>query len=271
MVANGCGKPPSAIGERRLQVGNRTGLFVLSIPSHYDPARRYPLGFAFHGRNRNHLNCQQTDCTGVQSVMGEQAVLVYPQSMREPLDRSDSGWEWPTELDDNVRFFDAVLAQVESELCIDERRIFLTGSSSGGTFANLLGCRYGDRLLAIAPVSGGWSDVGECRGSPAALVMHGIDDPHVPIARGFLARASYAERASCSATTTPIQEAMHDEVRKARDASPSVEVAKCVDYLGCAAGHPLRWCEHSYGGYDGSTHGWPPVGGQLVWDFVSRL
>ena len=27
----------------------------------------------------------------------------------------------------------------------------------------------------------------------------------------------------------------------------------------------------SYGGYDGSTHGWPPVGGQLIWDFVKGL
>ena len=34
---------------------------------------------------------------------------------------------------------------------------------------------------------------------------------------------------------------------------------------------PPGWCEHSEGGYDNSTHGWPRVGGQLVHDFTASL
>ena len=45
----------------------------------------------------------------------------------------------------------------------------------------------------------------------------------------------------------------------------------CAVYQGCDAGLPVTWCEHSEGGYDGSTHGWPLFGGQQVWDFVSAL
>jgi polyhydroxybutyrate depolymerase len=268
---SGCGKPARKLGERRVRVGDRTGAFIVSVPSGYDPQRRYPLGFAFHGRNRNHVDCQKTDCTGIQSVIGEQAVLVYPQSMREPIDSQQGGWEWPTERDDNVRLFEAVWAEIERDFCIDDQRVFLTGTSSGGTFANLLGCRYAKRLLAVAPISGGWTDPAACAESSAALVIHGIDDPHVPIARGELARDSYQQRSSCSATSLPSANEMHAAVRQARDAKPSIETVKCVDYQGCSAKKPLRWCEHSYGGYDGSTHGWPPVGGQLVWDFVARL
>jgi len=269
--ARGCGKPHGAVGERRLKVGGRTGLFIVSVPSSYDASHHYPLGFAFHGRNRNHVNCQQGDCAGVQSVMGEHAVLVYPQSLREPLDREDGGWEWPTERDDNARFVEAVWSQVQDEFCVDDERTFLAGSSSGGAFAHWLACLHGDRLLAVAAVSGGWPDATTCTGTPAALVLHGIDDPHVPIARGILARESYQQRSGCSASTAPNLDGMHAEVRKARDATPKVETAECVDYQGCAAHQPVRWCEHSYGGYDGSTHGWPPVGGQLIWDFVSKL
>jgi poly(3-hydroxybutyrate) depolymerase len=269
--STGCGKPAGALGERRLEVQGRPGLFIVSIPSTYDASRPYPLGFALHGRNRNHRNCQEGDCAGVQSVMGEQAVLVYLQSLREPLEREDSGWEWPTERDDNLRFFDAVLERVGAELCIDERRVFVSGGSSGGTFANWLGCRYGDRLLAVSAVSGGFLEGERCVGAPPALLIHGIDDPHVKIERGVLARDSYASLAGCNAESQPPLAQMHASIRQARDATPSVERAECVDYVGCAAKSPLRWCEHSYGGYDGSTHGWPPVGGQLIWDFVSRL
>jgi hypothetical protein len=49
-----------------------------------------------------------------------------------------------------------------------------------------------------------------------------------------------------------------------------VEDVGCVDYQGCSAA-PVRWCEHSYGGYDNSTHGWPPVGGELFWEFAQGL
>jgi len=31
------------------------------------------------------------------------------------------------------------------------------------------------------------------------------------------------------------------------------------------------WCEHSEGGYDGTTHGWPLFGGDQIWAFVSGL
>ncbi len=271
LPTSGCGKPPGKAGERRLRVGERTGLMTISLPRAYDPQRRYPLGFAFHGRNRDHVDCQRIDCAGVQSVMGERAVLVYLRSLREPDSSRESGWEWPTERDDNTRFFEAAWAQVESELCIDSQRVFLTGTSSGGAFANWLGCLHGEKLLAIAPVSGGWPAPSTCPGAPAALVIHGIDDPHVPPERGSLARDSYRERSRCAADMQPALDALHAKVRKARDASPSVETVECVDYRGCAERSPLRWCEHSYGGYDGSTHGWPPVGGQLVWDFVSKL
>ena len=64
---------------------------------------------------------------------------------------------------------------------------------------------------------------------------------------------------------------MHADVRAARDAQPTLEKSGCVDYQGCGAGSAIRWCEHSYGGYDGSTNGWPPNGGKLIRDFVTAL
>ena len=49
------------------------------------------------------------------------------------------------------------------------------------------------------------------------------------------------------------------------------ETYECADYMGCPGGLSVRWCEHSEGGYDGSTHGWPTFGGDAVWEFVQSL
>jgi hypothetical protein len=45
----------------------------------------------------------------------------------------------------------------------------------------------------------------------------------------------------------------------------------CAAYQGCAPGPDVVWCEHSEGGYDGSTHGWPLFGGRQIRDFVWTL
>jgi poly(3-hydroxybutyrate) depolymerase len=267
----GCNQAPGVTGERKMPVKTRTGLYIVSLPAEYDKIKPYPLGFAFHGRNRNHENCQESDCAGFQSVMKDEAVLVYMQSLREPLDAETSGWESAAEREDNAKFFELVLAELKANYCVDERRVFAAGTSSGASFSNLLGCRYGDQLLALAPVAGGLPESKDCKGAPAAVVIHGIDDPQVPLTAGEAALHNHVARAKCADSTVPPLANMHAEIRAKRDAKPSVEDAKCVDYQGCAAASPIRWCEHSYGGYDGSTHGWPAVGGRLIWDFVKGL
>lgn len=254
-------------GERGLEIAGYDGRYYVRIPFPYDPSTRYPLGFAFHGSNRNHFNCHEGDCYGFQSELGQHAVLVYMQSLRTPPDAEEGGWN--DALDDNVAFFEAVLEAMKSDFCIDETRVFVAGTSSGAIFSNVLACRLGDRLLAAAPVAGSLPE-SDCKGTPAILAIHGVDDPHVPFADGEAARDFFAARSGCSASTEPPLETVHAEIRAKRDADPSVEATACADYQDCTAA-PVRWCEHSYGGYDGSTHGWPPDGGQLIWDFIQSL
>jgi poly(3-hydroxybutyrate) depolymerase len=264
---SGCGNAITE-GDRTLPIAGFEGRYYVSLPANYDPSTRYPLGFAFHGDGRNHFDCRDPDCYGFQGVIGQQAVLVYMQSLRDPPDGVEGGWG--DARDDNVAFFEAVLDAVTAELCIDDQRVFVAGTSSGAIFANVLGCRLGDRLLAVAPVAGSTPETGDCAGTPAALVVHGVDDPHVTFEKGQAARDFYAARNGCSSSTEPPIATVHDDVRAKRDTDPTVEATACVDYADCSSA-PVRWCEHSYGGYDDSTHGWPPDGGQLIWDFVQGL
>jgi poly(3-hydroxybutyrate) depolymerase len=248
----GCGMAPPTDGVLSIDVEGQAGEYVLSIPDGYDPMTPYPLGFAFHGRNRTGPNCHDGDCAGFQSVMENDAVLVYMTSL------GGTGWEGDGEREINVAFFEALRAQLEATLCIDTSREFVAGTSSGAHFTNVLGCRFGDSLIAISPVAGYLPET-ECVGQPAALVIHGVLDGSFDA--GVTARDFWRDNSGCTSDTVPTIEEVHASV------TATMETHGCAEYQGCSGGQ-VTWCEHSEGGYDGSTHGWPLFGGQAIWDFV---
>lgn len=251
----GCGLANPASGMLTIDVAGQSGQYVVSIPAAYDPMKPYPLGFAFHGSGRTGPDCQAGDCAGFQTVMQDKAVLVYMTALNGP------GWD---DFDTNSAFFSTVLDHMLASYCIDPGRVFAAGTSSGAHFSNVVGCRFGDRLLAIAPVAGYLPET-NCVDRVAALVIHGVYDSHVPFSEGETARDFWAMRNHCSTTTAPPIADVHAMVT----ATP--ESHGCAVYQGCDAGLPVTWCEHSEGGYDGSTHGWPSFGGQAIWDFVSAI
>jgi len=255
----GCGRAAPATGALTLSVGSDTLQYIVSIPADYDPSRPYPLGFGLHGANRTHADCQASDCAGFQSVMEDDAILVYTRSVAP-------GWQDSNEIRDrNLALFTAVLDRMLAEYCVDSGRVFVAGTSSGATFSNILGCALGDRIRAVFPVAGGLPSRAACVGTPAALVIHGVDDPHVLFSYGEDARDAYRAANGCTSETEPAIAGLHDRVVATRESH------ECADYVGCDAGLPVRWCEHSEGGYDGSTHGWPMFGGAAIWEFVSTL
>lgn len=258
----GCGKAGPPAGNLTIDVQGQMGTYVLSIPSNYNPDTPYPVGFAFHGRGNTGPQCQTRDCLGFQSVMKDVAVLVYMTSL------NGTGWEHVgapnDELEINVAFFSAVRQKINDSYCVNDNRVFVAGTSSGASFTNILSCRFGDKLLAAAPVAG-TASVQNCKGPVAALVIHGYKDSHVPFTEGEAERDFHLMQNHCTSTAVPPVSQIHASVV----ATP--ESHQCASYQGCAPGFPVTWCEHSEGGYDGTTHGWPTFGGQQIWDFVKGL
>lgn len=82
--------------------------------------------------------------------------------------------------DESIEFdyFEKVHEAVRQSLCIDERRVFASGSSSGSWLSNLLACKYaGDILRGTATHTGGLPD-GDCNDQPfAGLWLHDLNDP----------------------------------------------------------------------------------------------
>lgn len=255
----GCGKASPGPGPAALDVDGTSAHYILSLPPTYDGRTVYPLVFGLHGRNRTDRDCKDTDCRGLQSELGAKAVIVYMKSL------GGTGWEHPEELELNVKFFQRMLSQVRQSSCVDENRVFVAGTSSGANFANILACRFGDEIRGVIPVAGRMPETEGCKGPVAALLIHGVDDDKITLPQGSAARDQYRTWSSCSDRSTPPVPALHARVAKTRESH------ECAEYAGCAPRSPVVWCEHSEGGYDGSTHGWPNFGGEAIADFIARF
>ncbi len=86
------------------------------------------------------------------------AIVVYPQGLPTPGSLVDptgkeSGWQATAgaQGDRDLKFFDAMLADLTRQYRPDQLRIYATGHSNGGGFTYLLWARRGEKLAATAP------------------------------------------------------------------------------------------------------------------------
>jgi poly(3-hydroxybutyrate) depolymerase len=248
-AAAGCGGSgaPTGVQQRTLQSGGVDRTYILSVPDDYDSDTAYPTVFAWHGRTSN--ASQARSYFGVESASAGAAIVVYPDGLPQAALNGDTGWSLIADGPD-VDFFDALLASLDSEYCIDPLRIFSTGHSMGGYFSNTLACARGGIIRAIAPVAGG-GPFGQCLGVPvAAWITHGTEDAVVPFTQGEGSHVYWRDLAGCDEATTP------------------VEPAPCEAHPGCSD-TPVVWCPHSETAFAG--HGWPAWAGGAIWSFFAAL
>lgn len=102
-------------------------------------------------------------------------ITITPQGSGAPIAR------WDTALDSaDVKYVGDLLDETEKTLCLDERRIFVTGLSNGAFMTSAVACKYADRIAAAAPVAG-ISDIKGCSfARPVPVIaFHGTADPFV--------------------------------------------------------------------------------------------
>lgn len=239
--SSGCGKPHESSGSFEshvLQAGGRERKYHLLVPAGYDARRAYPLTFRFHGSGGDGLSGglaieQQTD---------DGAIVVSPDGL-------ERGWS-SAHHEADLALFDALLARLAATHCIDLARVYAYGFSMGAQLSELLACKRGHALRAIAAIAG-WSDEpaeARCTGTVAAWLAHDRDDEAVPLAKGQHARDRLLRQNECS--------------QASEEAG-----AGCVRYLGCAAGEPVVWCETRGLGHDIRGAEAPAK----VWHFFSSL
>ena len=254
--SEGCGNMNPETGGRTIMTGGETANFNVHIPDDYDPMVPLPLGFGFHGFGNGACGPDEGECRGLQELP---AVTVYMKSI-------SAGWEQNEVRERNITYFQEVLELMKSEFCIDESRVFVAGVSSGGQFVQHLTCRFGDTFWQVTPVSAGVVRVEDCVGTPPVLVIHGITDGAGDYGEGVA--ALFAERNGCSSAQPDGLDEVKDQLMAAFDAGEAEHV--CLDWDDCTK-NPLRFCLSSQITYNGLTHGWPRIGGELIGDFQSTL
>jgi polyhydroxybutyrate depolymerase len=141
-----------------------------------------PVVFVFHGHGGNSRNAARS--FHIEKEWPE-AIVVYPQGLKTSGVLVDPegkfpGWEAGADKKDNrdLKFFDAMLAQLKKDYNVDAKRIYSTGHSHGGYFTYLLWLERSDVLAAVAPCAA--SAVYAPRLSPKpALHIAGEKDPLV--------------------------------------------------------------------------------------------
>ncbi|MEJ7596804.1 MAG: hypothetical protein WKG01_02740 [Kofleriaceae bacterium] len=244
--SQGCGGPagPTGAGTGTIMAGGLERTYVRFVPASYDPAKPYPLIFAWHGRTGNGTGARQY--FHLEDATADQAIIVYPDGLPVTDDPGDTGWVLTPDGRD-IALFDALQAELTSTYCVG--RTYSMGHSFGGYMTNVVGCYRGgsgpNAVRAIGPMAGGGPN-GSCPGGPvSAVVIHGIEDMVVLFEQGEGSRDAWLAKAGCDATSQPI--------------TP----APCVAYDGCDGGNLVRFCAHSE--LAGNGHAWPSFASPAIW------
>ena len=250
----GCHQSAPAEPPTQLTVGGVTRRLIMVVPVDYQPDRPHALVVAFHGRTND--NQQVRRYYGLESAVRVSTVFVYPAGINHG---NRFSWSDPADPAERLRdyaLFDALVARIGSDYCIDRQRIYAVGHSLGAWFVNSLACARGEQLRAIATVAGGIS-AGRCRGRVAALLLHNPNDRLVPFAQGEAARDRLRQQNELSGRSTVLSGPLN-----------------CRRYGPVAHRYPVVWCAHDYnlnrrGRY--YPHQWPPGTGDRIMRFFEAL
>lgn len=256
--SDGCGDPKTLQnGTINIMFGGASRKYILEVPDGYDPNHPYRLVFAYAESGSSATSVADRDYFTLAKLDSEHTtIFVAP-------DAANGAGSWSKA---DVELTDAILAELEGDLCIDKTRIFATGFSFGGAMSLAIACQRADVFRGVAFFSGAdlTGSCGEMLTKPiayyASQASGDSSGPPMP-SSGRVKQADFAAVNGCmpepSATTFPASGQPHT----------------CTDYKGCSAGHPTKYCV-----FDG-PHGWDPKDpGQAMswnppeaWKFITQF
>jgi polyhydroxybutyrate depolymerase len=157
--------------------------FQLYVPRSYTGARPVPLVFDFHGFGSNAV--QQMIYGNFMPLADRDGFLIVAPDGQGSGEARHFNLTGESGAQDDVAMVRALVAYLESRLCIDSFRIYATGMSDGGAMSSVLGCTASDIFAAVAPVAVVVSGA-NCRGGRPMPIMafSGTADPIVPYKGG---------------------------------------------------------------------------------------
>ena len=227
-----------------ITVGNTTRVARVHVPASYDPQKGTPLLFDVHGRTQN-ASGEMALSTSKAKSDSAGFIVVFPESATSP-----TSWNSGTCCDpastnnlDDTAFMTKLLAEAESRLCIDPKRVYMMGMSNGAYESQRIACELADRFAAVGPVAGLLLFQGCAPSRPIPIMMvNGTADSlsqYQYVAQGV---DFWKAKNHC---TTMMQTYQKGD-------------ATCVTYGGCTGGADVVQCTIQDGG-----HQWPGGGTTL--------
>lgn len=246
-------------------------VYTVRLPVNYDPSKAYPVTVGGGGCGGNSQSFAANPGPGFQVVASPNSETIQVGLAYVNGCFADGGPGIQNRTDTpELPYFRAVLADVQSRLCVDTKRVFVSGFSSGAFESQMLGCAAADAVRGISTLDGGLRAARPaCKGPSAAyLITDQLDtvNPEGPLAPtsadyqrlggpGLLpTRDDYLQRNGCIGSATAAWD----------PAYPA-----CVKYTGCPAAYPVVWCSLPLG------HGGSVLNGtdynKGMWKFLSSL
>jgi polyhydroxybutyrate depolymerase len=161
-----------------LQSGGMSRSYLLHIPPGYDGMKPLPLVFDVHGYT-SFASEQMMRSKWDKMADKEGFVLIEPEGVNKSW---NAGSCCGGNSQDDVKYFRDVVAKATADLCIDKKRVYVSGHSNGGAMTHRLACEAADIFAAAAPVCG-WMTISNCNPSrPIPLLsIRGLNDGTVKI------------------------------------------------------------------------------------------
>jgi len=177
--------------------------YELSIPPGYNGATKAPLLLSLHGFTSN--IGQEDSATRFPTEAGKRGyVVVTPQApnvavplktgtVDQPLWNISGAFTPPSgssrtlQAGDDVAYVNSLLHKLETTLCIDKSREYVSGISNGAGMTVVLICEDDQRFAAAAPVAGvNMATICDAKHATPIIAFHGTADPLVNYNGGSL-------------------------------------------------------------------------------------
>lgn len=152
---------------------NRT--YIVYLPQSYVQGQKLPLLLSLHGLTQTGAGIMEFSGFNAVADTGN-FIVVYPDGIGNAWNVGFSGGSTA----DDVGFLSALIDTLHAQYNVDLNRVYSTGFSNGGFMSYRLACELGNRIAAIAPVSGTMTVASLAACSPAqpmpVLHIHGTSD-----------------------------------------------------------------------------------------------
>jgi len=172
----GCGKALGVIsksGTYHISSAGGRGDYIVDVPTNYDKDKPYRLIFGNHCMGGSAARVAEAekgtagdDLSGFYSIKTMMAKDNIPGIYVALQGNGNGTWNLP----DDAKFWNDVLTLVETNMCVDTTRVFVTGFSFGAMFSYVLSNTYPEKIRAVATYA------------PANYNMTQPTNRHIPIA-----------------------------------------------------------------------------------------